>query len=81
MVNNCSVVQIFGTNNFTVALDCSDLIGIDSEDIRNLRNSEQIVVVNGKPVKCNKYDYLSDDDFAGKYNNNPYYVNVDYEPY
>ncbi|MDO5968870.1 type IV secretory system conjugative DNA transfer family protein [Flavivirga aquimarina] len=81
MVNNCAVLQIFGTNNFNVALDCSELIGIDSDDIRDLKSSEQIVVINGKPLKSSKFDYLSDKEFEKKYSKNPYYVNIGFQPY
>lgn len=74
MVNNCSVLQIFGTKNFSVASQCASLVGIDYNDVRGLAKDEQIVVIDGEALRLKKFDYLSDSIFAGKFNENPYYI-------
>jgi type IV secretion system protein VirD4 len=74
MINNCGILQFFGANNFQVAKDLSDLIGIDEEDVRRLSKNEQIVVINGQANKCTKHNYRTDAEFSGKYDANPYYV-------
>jgi type IV secretion system protein VirD4 len=75
MVNNCGILQCFGANNFHVAVQLAELIGIDYDDIRQLNRDEQIVVIDGIPSKCSKYDYREDADFRGRYDENPYYAN------
>ena len=75
MINNCGIFQCFGANNFQVASDLAELVGIDQDDVRQLNRDEQIVVIDGQPHKCSKYNYREDPDFDGKYDANPYYAN------
>lgn len=75
MINNCGILQFFGANNFQVAKDLADLIGVKQDDVRQLGRDEQIVVIDGQPHKCSKFDYRRDAEFEGRYNENPYYAN------
>ena len=73
MVNNCGVVQVFGAKNHSVVRQCSELLGIDIEDLRRIQDNEQVTVINGEPTKSFKIDYLRDEMFSGLYCDNPYY--------
>jgi type IV secretion system protein VirD4 len=75
IINNCGILQCFGANNFQVARELAELIGIEHDDIRQLTRDEQIVVIDGQPKKCLKYNYRVDDEFSGMHDANPYYAN------
>ncbi len=75
IINNCGILQCFGANNFQVARELAKLIGIEHDDIRQLTRDEQIVVIDGQPNKCLKYNYRRDDEFSGMHDENPYYAN------
>lgn len=77
ILNNSGVLQFFGSKNFADATKCASFIGVESDEIRSLRKTEQIIVIDGKPLKTQKYDYLNDTDFIDKFEDNPFYINVE----
>jgi hypothetical protein len=76
MVNNCGIVQMFGTKNFQVAAQLADLIGVEFDEVRGLAAQEQIVVIDGIASKCVKPDYLVDRRFRDLFDDNPYHANT-----
>lgn len=74
MVNNCGILQFFGIKNFQVAKDIAELVGISENDVRKLNRNEQVVVIDGQPTKCRKFNYRIDHEFVGDFDANPYYA-------
>ena len=73
IINNCETLQFFGSKNFQMTQEISQLIGVSAQDICNLSAEEQIIVQNGQPFKAQKFDYLSHPQFKSKYDVNPFY--------
>ncbi len=77
MVNNCAVLQIFGTKNYRVATEFSDMVGVETEQVSDVRSTEQILLIEGEElIKTKRFDYLKNSDFHLKYDQNPLYKNV-----
>lgn len=75
MVNNCAVVQVFGTKNNNVASEFAKLVGVDVEQVNELHPSDQILMVNGRDLlKAKRLDYLNDEKFKGKFQPNPFFT-------
>ncbi len=64
---------MFGANNYNVARQLANFVGVENDDIRGLSPEEQVVVIDGIANKCSKFDYLNDSDFVGLFDNNSYY--------
>ena len=75
IINNCDVLQFFGSKNFQMTQEISQVVGVYSEDIRNLPSEEQIIVTGGQPVKAQRFDYLNHLQFESKYDPNPFHSN------
>jgi type IV secretion system protein VirD4 len=77
MVNNCAVLQIFGTKNYRVASEFSEMVGVETDQVSDVRASEQILLIDGEDLlKTMRFDYLKNKEFEGKYEDNPLYKNV-----
>lgn len=82
MVNNCAVLQIFGTNNYRVAGEFAEMIGIDTEQVSSIRKSDQILLINGEELlKSRRFDYLENKEFKDQlgrnfFDDNPFYRKV-----
>lgn len=73
IVNNCDVLQFFGSKNFQMTQEISQVVGVYSEDVRNLPSDEQIIVKSGLPMKAQRFDYLNHLQFESKYDPNPFH--------
>jgi len=74
ILNNCSIIQIFGFKNYYVSKEFAELLGINPIDIKDIANDEQILSINNElPILAKRLDYLSDNEFKDKFNPNPFY--------
>jgi type IV secretion system protein VirD4 len=74
IVNNCSVVQMFGPKNQRMAQEFASLVGgVRSRTIMQMPATHQLLLVNGKPMFCQRPNYLKDAMFHGRYDANPMY--------
>jgi type IV secretion system protein VirD4 len=74
IVNNCSVVQMFGPKNQRMAQEFASLIGgVRSRTIMQMPTTHQMLLVNGRPMFCQRPNYLKDAMFHGRYDANPMY--------
>ena len=76
MINNCGAVQIFGAKNYSVSSEVAALLGIEPDDVLQLKDDEQIVCLNCETHKIKKVDYLDQSDklFIGKFDQNPWHA-------
>jgi type IV secretion system protein VirD4 len=75
IVNNCAVLQVFGARNEMVAGDFAGMVGITSEEVRNVDPHEQILIMNGgDPSRALLLNYLEETEFAGRFDDNPLYA-------
>jgi type IV secretion system protein VirD4 len=76
MINNCSVLQVFGAKNYMVASEFASMVGVETDAIRDIQSNEQILIINGSnPIRANRYDYLNNPQFKGLFDQNPLYAN------
>lgn len=60
-----------------VASEFASIIGTETDSIRSIRASEQILVMDGDPpVRAARYDYLRDKQFYNSFDPNPLYKNI-----
>ena len=58
LVDNAGVIQAFGAKNRRMAQDLANLVGsISADDIMNMAPDEQILLIEGKPVRCRQTRY------------------------
>jgi type IV secretion system protein VirD4 len=66
LVDNAGVVQMFGAKNHRMAQDIANLIGgISPEEILRMPPDEQIILMEGRTVRCRQVRHYSDEQFAG----------------
>lgn len=74
IINNCGIIQVFGINAWNAANDLRQIINVYPDTIRKLQDDRQIVISeNMEYIGCKKIDYLSDPDFNGLWDPNPFY--------
>lgn len=77
MVNNCDVLQVFGVKNYMAAREFSELLGAPLARVRDLKGERQLLVLEGqRPRTSILCDYLSDPVFRGRFDENPFYSEV-----
>lgn len=77
ILNNCSVIQLFGLKNHRVAIDLGQIMGVEPSTLRDIARDEQGIVIDGDgPLLARKLDYLQDNLFKNSFNANPLYKNV-----
>jgi type IV secretion system protein VirD4 len=65
LVDNAGVVQVFGARNHRMAQDIANLIGgISPDEILRMRPDEQILLVEGKTIRCRQVRHYSDKLFG-----------------
>jgi hypothetical protein len=65
-VDNAGVIQVFGARNHRMAQDLANIVGgIAPDDILNLAQDQQILLIEGKPVRCRQARYYDDKAFLG----------------
>lgn len=74
IINNCGVFQAFEPETYHAAIDLKSITNIGPEITRRLGDERQIVLTkNMEYLGCKKVNYLTDPEFAGKWDINPYY--------
>lgn len=65
LVDNAGVVQIFGARNRRMAQELSTIIGnVDPDTILNLPRDEQLLLIEGRLVRCKQTRYYQDEEFG-----------------
>jgi type IV secretion system protein VirD4 len=65
LVDNAGVIQVFGARNRRMAQDFANLVGgISADEIINMPQDRQILLIEGKIVRCKQARYYSDKAFA-----------------
>jgi type IV secretion system protein VirD4 len=61
LVDNAGVVQVFGARNHRMAQDIANLIGgVSPEEILRMPEDQQILLVQGRIVRCRQVRHYSD---------------------
>jgi type IV secretion system protein VirD4 len=72
IVNNSGVLQVFGLTNNNMAKEWADLLGQGPERLLHLPREDAMVHRQGDGItSCRRLDYLSDQAFAGLFDDNP----------
>jgi type IV secretion system protein VirD4 len=65
LVDNAGVIQAFGARNQRMAQDFANLVGsVSADEIMKLRPEEQVLLIEGKPLKCKQARYYDDSLFT-----------------
>jgi len=74
LMNNCAVIQTFGTSTFEMARTMGEIIGVLPQQLRSMQSDEAMVAPAGKePFVVRRLDYLRDEMFAGRAVANPWF--------
>jgi type IV secretion system protein VirD4 len=66
LVDNAGVIQSFGARNRRMAQDFANLVGgITPDDILNMSPDEQIILIEGKPIRCKQVRHYNDERLFG----------------
>lgn len=66
LIDNAGVIQAFGARNRRMAQDFTNLVGsISPEEIMKMPKDEQILLIEGTPIRCKQARYYNDRDFLG----------------
>lgn len=62
LVDNAGVIQVFGARNRRMAQDFANLVGgITPDDILNMPPDEQIILIEGSPIRCKQVRHYNDE--------------------
>jgi type IV secretion system protein VirD4 len=65
IVDNAGVIQVFGARNKRMAQDFANLVGgFSPDEIFGIAHDEQILLVEGKPIRCKQARYYNDKLFG-----------------
>jgi type IV secretion system protein VirD4 len=65
LVDNAGVIQVFGARNQRMAQDFANLVGgIAPDEIMRMGKDEQILLIEGKLIRCRQARYYSDEFFG-----------------
>jgi type IV secretion system protein VirD4 len=77
VLNNSSVLQVFGLNNGWVAKGIADVLGMSVEELMHLDRGQQVLLRPGCDAEVSrKIHYLTNVIFEGRYDANPRYARV-----
>lgn len=66
LVDNAGVIQVFGARNRRMAQDFANLVGgITPDDILNMPPDEQIILIEGSPIRCKQVRHYNDERLFG----------------
>jgi type IV secretory pathway TraG/TraD family ATPase VirD4 len=66
LVDNAGVVQVFGARNHRMAQDIANLIGgVSADEILRMPADEQIILPEGKTMRCRQVRHYSDRHLFG----------------
>jgi type IV secretion system protein VirD4 len=64
LIDNAAVIQAFGVKNFRTAQDFVNIVGgISAEQILSMPHDEQVLLIDGKSMRCRQARYYNDDLF------------------
>ena len=67
LVDNAGVIQVFGARNHRMAQDLANILGgITPEAILAMPQDQQILLIDGKPIRCRQARYYSDALFLAR---------------
>jgi type IV secretion system protein VirD4 len=67
LIDNAGIIQIFGARNLRMAQDLANIIGgVSAEQIMGMGPEEQVLLIEGKLVRCRQARYYSDKLFQAK---------------
>jgi len=66
LIDNAGVIQAFGARNRRMAQDLANLVGsVGPDELLNMPRDEQILLIEGKPLRCRQARYYDDKAFTG----------------
>jgi type IV secretion system protein VirD4 len=66
LVDNAGVIQVFGARNRRMAQDFANLVGsFSADEILSLGPQEQLLLMEGKPIRCKQVRYYNDEELLG----------------
>ena len=69
LIDNAGVIQSFGAGNQRMAQDFANLVGsVSALEIMNLPRNEQILMIEGKTIRCRQARYYDDKAFTNPAN-------------
>ena len=64
LVDNAGVIQAFGARNLRMAQDYANIVGgISADQVINMKPEEQLLLIEGKHVRCMQVRYYKDELF------------------
>lgn len=64
LIDNAAVIQAFGVKNLRTAQDFVNIVGgISAEQILSMPHDEQLLLIDGKSMRCRQARYYNDDLF------------------
>jgi len=65
LIDNAGVIQAFGVRNGRMAQDFANLVGsVSPDEIMKMPKDEQILLIEGQPVRCKQARYYDDKAFV-----------------
>jgi type IV secretion system protein VirD4 len=66
LIDNAGVIQTFGARNGRMAQDFANLVGsVSPDEIMKMPKDEQILLIEGQPLRCRQARYYDDKAFVG----------------
>ena len=66
LVDNAGVIQAFGARNRRMAQDFANLVGgVTPDELLNMSPDEQILLIEGRPIRCRQVRHYSDERLFG----------------
>lgn len=66
LVDNAGVIQVFGARNMRMAQDFVNIVGgISAEQVMGMKPEEQLLLIEGKHIRCKQARYYDDRMFEG----------------
>ena len=64
LIDNAGVIQAFGARNMRMAQDFANIVGgVSAEQVMGMRPDEQILLIEGKAIRCKQARYYNDELF------------------
>jgi type IV secretion system protein VirD4 len=64
LIDNAGVIQIFGIRNYRMAQDLANVVGgISADELLGLPANEQILLIEGKLLRCRQVRHYDDREF------------------
>ena len=73
LMNNCGMLQFFGCKNAQIARKIEEFAGVPAAQIQRMGPDQQLLLMDNVPTFSRKLDYLTDPQYAGLFDPNPFY--------